>query len=146
MAHTQHNSSGYRGFTKNWSGGNSSHYPNAQEQVRQVKKHSGCTAGVIGKGEYQGKRYLSGWKYSKRDGMVSFLAVPYNKSTEHRSETGKVWIPYMVKVQPKMQKEYIVSGLYDVQTNRVIIKELGIVMNPKGGRGGYCGSFINTGK
>ena len=47
----------------------------------------------------------------------------------------------MVKVQPKMAKAFITSGLMDQATGAVTINELGLIMNPKAANGGYCGKF-----
>lgn len=104
---------------------------------REQKKHSGAKFG----NDKNGKPYVSGWNYSRRNGLVSFLAVPYNGTSEHQSKSGKTWLNVMVKVNPSMSKPFITSGLMDMASKKVIINELGIVMNPNAPRGGYCGKF-----
>lgn len=103
-------------------------------QNRQAKKRTGCKSGQ----DTNGNPYVRGWNVSRQYGLVTFLCVPYGKTKQSQSKSGKVWENWMVKVQPKMGKEYIVGGMYDVQTRRVIIKDMGLVLNPKAD---YCGKF-----
>jgi hypothetical protein len=114
-------------------------------------KHSGCTSGTYEK-DSKGLlcsgttkiNYIRGWKYDKRNGLRSFLACPYSKTKTITSGTGKVWENWMVKVTLCDGQNLIMGGMYDVQSRKVIIKDLGFVMNPKGGKGGYVGSFVNN--
>ncbi len=102
------------------------------------KKHSGAKI-VFGK---NGQKYISAWNYSGRHGLLSFFVSDYKKTRVHKSKTGKEWANVMVKVSGEKQKPYIVSGLLDMATDRVIINELGMVINPKAPNGGYCGTFV----
>lgn len=112
---------------------------------RQVKKHSGCKTGILKAGNFQGEQYVSGWNYSKAHGLRSFLATPYSKTKKSISKkTGTEWLNVVVKVQPKQQKAFLVSGMLEVRTNRVIIEELGMIMNPKAPNGGYCGTMFQN--
>ena len=105
------------------------------------KKHSGCRVTVASKGSYVGSTVVTGWNYSRRHGLVTFLATPYSKSHESTSKNGRKWVNYMVTVTPKMSKSFIVSGMMDSVTKMVTIEELGFVMNPKAKNGGYCGRY-----
>jgi len=100
----------------------------------QPRKHTGCRSGNT----KNNTPYVRGWNYSKQHGMVAFFAAPYSGTHVSESKNGRQWQNWMIKVQPKMGKEFIVSGLYDMQTGRVISQQLGIVMNP---RTNYCGRF-----
>lgn len=101
------------------------------------RKRSGCTSG-IGK---NGEKYVRGWKASKRKGLVVYLCTPYKDTKVHESKSGRKWENWVCKVQPESAQSYLISCLYDVMNNKVIINEIGYVLNPKGGRGGYCGRF-----
>jgi hypothetical protein len=105
-----------------------------------VKKHSGCKGGI----DKKGRSYVSGWKYSKRSGLVSLFAAPYKGTSTHKSENGRTWENWIVKLQNKStMTETIMPCLFDRSTGKVIIQKLGFVMNPKGGKGGYVGTYIN---
>lgn len=106
-----------------------------------AKKHSGCKGGQ----DKKGRSYVSGWKYSRRTGLVSFFAAPYKGTSTHKSNNGRVWENWIVKIQNKStMQESIAPCLYDRTTGKVIIQKLGFVMNPKGGRGGYVGTYVNN--
>lgn len=102
------------------------------------KKHTGCKFRAADK---NGNPVTTGWNYSRRHGLVSFLATPYKGTSVHKSRSGKEWLNVMVKITRQMQAPHIVSGLMERGTGKVIIKDLGIVMNPQARNGGYCGSY-----
>ncbi len=106
-------------------------------QQRVAKKHSGAKHGS----DKNGQVYTSGWNYSKRHGLVTFLCVPYKKSKRVTSARGIEWINVMVKIKKTMSANQIVSGMMDFHSGRVIIKDLGLVINPKAPNGGYCGTY-----
>ncbi len=105
----------------------------------QPRKKSGCTAGIA----KSGKPYVQGWKATKTEGLTNFIAGPYESKTssthQTTSESGKVWENWACKVTRGTDKPYFVSAMYEVATKKLHIPELGIIMNPKGGPGGYCG-------
>lgn len=107
---------------------------------QQIVKHSGCSAGQT----KDGKPYVRGWKFDKRNGLRSFIAGPTKNTENHKNKLGtKVWQNWAVKITMPSGESFLKSCLYDTTTGKVIINELGFVMNPKGGRGGYVGSFTN---
>lgn len=106
------------------------------------KKKSGASFGYAD-GE-KDRPFVRGWNIV--NGVLhSYIAGPYESKTSKtnrvQSASGKEWENWAVKVTPKGGKSFFVSGMFDVQAKKVIIQELGIVMNPKGGPGGYTGSF-----
>lgn len=120
---------------------NSSHRSFGKSGYNAPKKHSGCRSGQ----DKKGRAYVSGWKYGKRSGLVSFFAAPYKGTSTHKSASGRVWQNWICKMQNKSTfEETITPCLYDQSTGKVIIKKLGFVMNPKGGRGGYVGTYVNN--
>ena len=105
-----------------------------------TKKHSGCKSGV----DKKGRRYVSGWKYTKRAGLVSFFAAPYKGTKQRRSKNDILWENWIVKFRSNTTMvEDITTCLYNVQSGKVVIQKMGFVMNPKGGKGGYVGTFKN---
>lgn len=104
---------------------------------RPQKKHSGCKSGT----DRNGKPYLQGWKYDKTNGLRKFYATPYNGTKETTSGSGKVWQNWFVRIQMSDGSELKTSGLFDKQQNKVVINQLGFVMNPRGGAGGYVGPY-----
>lgn len=114
--------------------------PRGSYSAAPAKKHSGCKGGQ----DKKGRSYVSGWKYSRRTGLVSFFAAPYKNTSTHKSEHGRVWENWICKIQNKStMQESIMPCLYDRTTGKVILQKLGFVMNPKGGRGGYVGTYVN---
>jgi len=127
-------------FSQNQRGTNGYQY----QPQKQVKKHSGAKTGILRNGNYVGEQYVQGWNYSKAHGLRTFLSTPYGKTKKSVSKNGNEWLNVMVKVQPKQQKAFIVSGMMEIRTSRVIIEELGIIMNPKAPNGGYCGTMFQS--
>lgn len=118
---------GYTNGTSRWNGN--------QNFRQQPKKRSGAKAGT----DKHGQMYVRGWNVSRREGLRTFLAVPYKKSKQVKSKSGLTWVNVMVKIQRQGSPEHIVSGLYNVETRRVIIRELQMVINPSKN---YCGTYI----
>lgn len=135
---------------KNWnSNGSNRSYnqesyqqPQRRQYKAEPKKHSGCSAGLSNNADKT--PYVQGWKVDKENGLRKFFAFPYKGTKQYTSETGKVWENWIVEITPKDGRKWITTCLYDVQTRKVIINDLGFVMNPKGGKGGYVGTFINN--
>jgi len=105
------------------------------------KKHSGCKSGVFTSDTRKNVPYVQGWNYSRAHGMVSIMCSPYSKTHVVTSGTGKNWETWIAKITPKMSAPFVQPCLFEVGTGRVIIKGLGIVMNPRAANGGYCGKF-----
>ncbi|MFP5081623.1 hypothetical protein [Pedobacter sp. JCM 36344] len=110
---------------------------NSNSSNQEQKKHSGAKKGFTKKNE----PYCTGWNYSKRHGLITFLCVPYAKTAVHTSGNGVEWLNVMVKVTRGIAGTSITSGLMDRRTHRTIVKELGIVINPGAPKGGYCGRY-----
>jgi len=110
-------------------------YQNNQPQ----KKHSGCKE-VYKDGVFA---YMNGWNYSKQRGLISFLAIKSKNSGEvHTSKSGKRWVQLFVRIFNKRTLQTVkCSGLYDLDTHKLILNEQGMVANPKAPNGGYFGKF-----
>ena len=100
------------------------------------KKRSGCKNGFANAD--QSAPYVRGWNASRRNGFTTIIAGPYKNTKKVTSKTGRVWENWCAKVQNGRQAPYLVSCLFDVSSGRVIINQLGMVMNP---RTNYCGTF-----
>ncbi|RKS98238.1 hypothetical protein [Chryseobacterium defluvii] len=87
------------------------------------------------------ERYLTtGWKLSKTKELITFKCVTTDKS----ADAGKGWlgsIACSVLNKSNMQKSFY-WGCMEAKTGKVVIQELGLVLNPKVKNGGYCGTFI----
>jgi hypothetical protein len=118
---------------------NNGGYNNNRNYNQKPSKKSGCK---ITARKDDGEMLIRGWKVDKTNGMRSFLAAPYSKTKTITSKTGRQWENWMVKVQPNGGKPFIVSGLFDVMTKKVIIPELQYVMNPNAPNGGYIGPYF----
>lgn len=127
------------GYNRNWNQGFNPNpgrmfVPRQQSQ----KKHSGCKFGMT---HVSDKPYVRGWKFDKTHGFRTFIAGPNKKTKRVQSENGKDWENWTVKVSfPNGTQLY--NALYDVSKRRVYIQDLGLMMSPSGGAGGYVGPFF----
>lgn len=119
---------------RNW---NSNNYNNNNYANNRPSKKSGAKFGT----DKHGNPYVRGWNASKQNGLVAFIAAPNKNTRVHTSKSGREWENWTIKVSPKMGKPYLVNCLFDVMTKKVIVKEMGIVLNPNAPNGGYCGRF-----
>lgn len=93
------------------------------------------------KGENKGRTMISvyGWKASKRFGLSLIKARMTKKSVVGKKGwCGSVAIT-VTNVNTGQQTLY--WGMMKPETGKVVIKELGFVMNPAAANGGYCGSY-----
>ncbi|MBN8863275.1 MAG: hypothetical protein J0H92_07885 [Sphingobacteriales bacterium] len=112
---------------------------NYRPQQRQQKKHSGCKFGYSN-GD-QERPHVRGWKFDKTHGMRAFIAGPNKKTKRTTSRSGQTWENWTVKVTgPHGVQLY--NALYHHEKKRVYINDLGIVMSPNGGSGGYVGPYF----
>jgi hypothetical protein len=139
-------------FSRNYQGdgrykrtnNNSTWSSNGGNRELPQKKHSGCTTGLTKKTNAHegGKPYVQGWKYDKRNGLRKFFASGYASTTCGVSpSTGTKYETWVVKITLADGSSLIRPCMYYPETRRVVIRELGFVMSPKGGRGGYIGKF-----
>ena len=128
-------------YNNNYNRGYNNNYRNNNNyKQRTQKKHSGASFGYA-HGD-QEKPYIRGWKFDRRNGLRSFIASPYKGTKRIRSKSGREWENWVVKITLSNGQQILKSGLYDVANRKVIIKDLGFVMNPKAKNGGYTGTFI----
>lgn len=105
---------------------------------------SGCKIGISKK---TGKQYISAWKKTK-SAFFSIIASRREKTKEgketaiFKTDTGKIWESWSISILNKSTLDKkIYNGLFDQVSQKLIIKELGWVLNPKAPNGGYVGSF-----
>ncbi len=116
---------------------NSNQSNNNNNNNQAPKKHSGCSH----KPDKNGNPCTTGWNWSRRHGMMTFLCVVTKKSDVHKSGSGKEWINVMVIVSKEKEVEQKTNGLMDKASGKVIIDTMGMVLNPRAKNGGYCGRF-----
>jgi len=124
-----------------YAGGYSSGYNNVSNRRYSpvaFPKRSGCRMKKVGKDGV----VLWGWRKNK-SGMYSFYARPYSKSKHVESQSGKHWVNMFVTITNKstMQKSNH-SAMYDIDGNKLYMKELNLIANPKALNGGYWGTHI----
>jgi hypothetical protein len=123
-------------YRKNY-GGYSSY--NRGYVPRQKKKHSGCKIKMMP----DGSPVLSAWNYSKAAGLMSVYARPYKRTEKHVSQSGNEYLNLFVTLTFKDQKRVVhTSGLFNLNTKKLIIRDYSLVCNPLAPNGGYCGSFL----
>lgn len=120
-------SKGYRNWRPDWQG------------QQPAKKHSGAKFGYSN-GEAD-RPYVRGWKFDKTHGLRAFIAGPNKKTKRVTSKNGREWENWTCKATTPHGVQ-LFNALYDVQKKRVYINDLGIVMSPNGGTGGYTGPYF----
>ena len=120
------------GFYQN--GGRSFSY----NQQGPPRKHSGSKTGFCKNKD--GVPYINGWHYSKRGGMVGFIAVPCIKSAT-KSPNSEKWV---VSITPQFGAKITLTAFYNTLTRKLTIPDYGggYVLNPSAPNGGYCGPFF----
>ena len=105
---------------------------------QQPRKRSGCGTKKVENGVV-----IWGWRVSQGQ-MFSMYARPYKNTKIRESKTGKKWANLFVTIINKTTGVVTnTSGLYDLQRERLYIKELNLVGNPRAPRGGYFGKHIS---
>lgn len=152
MAWNNNNKSNFQNlrYSPNNQGYQNQRAPFVQSNNRPLKAHSGCTFHNRTK-QGEAKDFVTGWKVSKRFGMLKFIAGPFkgkeNKTKEFKStRTGDVYHTWKVKVTNEQGQEAWHSCLFYPRTSNVIIPAMGYCMVPNARRKetngrGYVGKF-----
>lgn len=105
------------------------------------KKHTGAKL-TLGKDR---EEYISAWNFQKRRGMLTAFIAPYYATgdihVDKKTESNE-YIVMMCKLHYKdsgIEKHFPV--LMNIKTHKVVLKDLGMVINPNAKNGGYFGSF-----
>lgn len=125
------------GFSPNYQQNQNMNAARGQAMQQFGRKKSGAKSGVT----KSGKMYVNGWKVMQGQGIVSVIAGPTKDTDQHTSKTGRIWENWCAKITKPFSKPELVSCLYDTMTGKVIIGDLGLVLNPKAPNGGYFGKF-----
>ncbi|WP_143306856.1 hypothetical protein [Chitinophaga vietnamensis] len=116
-------------------------YSRGSYSQRQNKKHSGCKSqnGWVSRktGERVDDLLLKGWNYSRRRGMISFVAVP-RKERDTANPNYEHWV---VSVSASDGRKTF-TGFYNVAKRILVIPDLRMVANPNAPNGGYFGRFF----
>lgn len=134
------------GYTPSYGSGGYSQAPYTQNgwNQRQKSKKSGAKSGVAHvRTTGEAKHWVSGWQVRNRQ-LTSIMCGPYKDTRESKSKSGRIWHNWIAKIKPAAGAPYIQPCLYDAMTGKVIIRSLGMVINPKAPNGGYCGTYKQT--
>lgn len=107
------------------------------------KKHSGCKVSryVPKEGANKGQQQMivNAWMYRRNGGLTTLRAVTTSKS----KLTEKGWYGSIAceLINKTTGQKSFYWGSMEKATGKVVISALGFVANPKGGKGGYFGSF-----
>lgn len=114
-------------------------------QRQQPKKRSGCKYTT----DKNGVPTITGWNVSRKRGFITFIAQP-KKNGKGAGEiyqsptTKREFQLWTVKVTFKDQmKETFETGLYYIDTGKLILIDWQLVANPKAPNGGYFGTNSN---
>lgn len=129
-----YNNRGFDNYNNGNSNNNRNNDRNNNNSGGNAKKHSGCKFGRT-----NNKPWIQAWNYSRRNGMVTFIASPYEGTKQHKGATQE-WENWVVKIKQGFT-ESLTSGLYSLTTGKLVISSFGIVCNSKAPNGGYCGKF-----
>lgn len=109
----------------------------------QPKKHSGCKKykwfPKDGPNKGQEMHGVLGWRFRKGIGLMKYKANMTSKSKV--GDNGWCGSVAVEIIAPNAQKSFYWATMH-VPTGKVVIGDLGEVMSPQGGKGGYVGTFI----
>lgn len=119
-------------------------YARGVNNPNQVRKRSGASFGILSKGTYEGKPYVSAWKKNKM-GFYVLYARPYEGTKIKENKDGsKRWMNLFVTIANRDTMQTVnTSGMYDVDAKRLYIKDYNQIVS-RGGKGGYWGIHIPT--
>lgn len=107
-----------------------------QGNQRQQRKRSGAKIQIK-----DGAPLVSAWKKNKM-GFYVLYARPYKNTKISESKNGKEWANLFVTITNRTTMETRnYSGLFDMDKQRLYIKELNMIVT-KGGQGGYWGRHM----
>lgn len=92
--------------------------PQSRQYQAPLKKHSGCKEkrDYITKDGVKKVHVMYGWKYTKRDGLSTFVATP--ASDKHQKGKNPNYLSYVVTITSGMNKS-IQWGQYNIQTGNL---------------------------
>lgn len=119
--------------------------PYNHQPQQPKKKHSGCRlhTNFVDKqtGEIVNAHFMTAWNYSKSRGMLSIIASP-RKGDKLKTANPK-FENWAVKVfNTKTLETVWHNGFYDKTKQKVTIKDMQFVLNPRAKNGGYAGTFV----
>jgi hypothetical protein len=118
-------------------------YPrDSRKSQEKTVKHSGAKLTkykpTTGKNKDQNQYLVSGWKLAGGQ-LIAVKCITTSKS----SDSGKGWVGSVacsITNKASGQKSFY-WGTMQIATGKVVISDLGWVLNPKAPNGGYCGTF-----
>ncbi|WP_406629023.1 hypothetical protein RAN98_03730, partial [Ornithobacterium rhinotracheale] len=129
------------GYSNGWGGNPNPNfnrgYDRGYNNQRQPKKHSGAKAGQSKNGRF----YVTAWNYSKQRGMITVKAFENSKSVRSESpNTGNRFITMMFEAfYKKTGAKVLEIASFNVNTGKVYLQKLGMVISTKAPNGGYFG-------
>ena len=120
-----------------------SYQPNQYNQPRKKKSGAKSKRYTPNNGNNAGKGMIHthGWRYSKRAGLITYSCNTTSKSV--KKDSGWIGSIACEVMQVDSSQKAFYWGVMEAATGKVVIQDLGIVINPKANNGGYCGTFIN---
>lgn len=139
----------YRQNFYRWENGNQGEF----HQPTQRKKHSGAK---YKSSTNSGEPCIIAWNYSTRLGLVKMIASPKlthtttgltgksrSKSDNARKTSNPNWELWNVKLQLRDGVKWFL-GFFNINSKKLIIKDLQMVINPSAPNGGYAGRFYKS--
>lgn len=95
------------------------------------KKKSGCKAWFKEFPDGSYSEGLTAWRKSRGVFMKAFVSTFKNSDVEYTSKTGNVYIKVRCQIDYDNGNQKVFYPLMNLQTKKVVIKDLGLVLNPK---------------
>lgn len=111
-------------FGKYQKGSSFSYGGNAPQAA--VKPHSGCR--IYAESTKTKKPVITGWKYTRKTGLFSFVATPWNKD-KGRTKNPK-FDAWCVKIKYPMMPPVMVTGFWNNERKLMTIPEMNLAIDP----------------
>ncbi|MBE99086.1 hypothetical protein [Flavobacterium coralii] len=119
--------------------------PYHNQPMPQFKKHSGAKTKryTPKQGPNKGVEMIHthGWTAHKRKDFITYSCNTTGKSKQ--SDKGWIGSIAVEVLNHNTGQKSFYWGTMEAKTSKVVINDLGLVINPKARNGGYTGTFIN---
>ncbi|MFN5416037.1 MAG: hypothetical protein ACK5B9_03200 [Flavobacteriia bacterium] len=101
-------------------------------QTQQYKSHSGCQSKIGA----NGVNVVDGWNYTKRHGLVKFVACMVKggdrtkKGTPIHNKKGEPLYKYVVNIDMGLSGKRTVNGFWNENSQKLYMPELNMVASP----------------
>lgn len=117
-------------------------YNNYNSNFQQKKKHSGAKESIQKVGKNSGKLAITAWNYNKNRGMITLKAFENKGSKRVKSKNNNTFVTLIAEIFYHQTGNHVIETcLYNLQTGKMFVDKLQMVVSTKARNGGYFGKI-----